>query len=399
VKVVAALIILAQLVMAQAVLAVDTSSLSDEAAFRHYAFEDGAPVDVNAMEQLMGSLPESPALYFVALAEDPPEGADVVARDILAALPGGTVVVVTPTDLGAVSADFSDAQLSSALDASIDAYDTSYVDGFRAFAGALIGEKPVKGGSDAGLIALVILVVLIVVVVVIVRRGKKSDEDIQKRRLTEARTEIGTQMDAVANRILELNDQVEVAANDEATAHYRAATDTYDSARDEFQKATTLEQLETLSGRLDHARWDLEAADALTEGRPVPPEPEARPAACFFDPTHRGGTEEATVTTPAGSKTVSVCHDCAERLRNGDRPTPRDIVVDGRAVPAPMAPRSHGGGGLDWMNVFQMVVAGMGTAAQYRRAGRLTAGRASTVRPVPSRSVHSPTGRARRSRR
>ena len=410
-----ALLLLVGLVLVPsiAVLAADAGSLADQAAFRHYAIEEGAPVDVDEMERFVGGLADTPAFYFIALAEDPAEGADVVARDILTALPGGTVVVVTPGDLGAVSTDFSEGALNDVLDASIDRYDTNYVDGFRAFAEAL-ASAPVatttgsSGGGSGILIPVLLIGGVIVLVVVLMRKAKKGDEGIQQRRLVEARTEIKTQIDAVANRILELSDQVSLADNDVATEHYRAATATFDEAQGAFEQAQTLGKLEELSDRLDHARWQLEAADALTEGRPVPPEPQDRRASCFFDPAHRGGTEEATITTPAGTKAVNVCHDCAERLRRGDQPKPRDIVVDGRRVPAPMAPRSHGGGGLDWMNVFQMVVAGMGTAAQYQsrsprrslgsvgRSARSTVvSRQKTAQP-PRRPV---TGRARRKRR
>ncbi len=411
--IVAVLILLAP----TAATAADTADLADQAGFRHYAVEEGAPVDTNAMERLIGDLPASPVLYFIALADDPSDGADIVARDILNALPGGTLVVVAPSDLGAVSTEFSDATLNEALDASIDLFDTSYVDGFRAFAEELVTATVVvtttaapesSGGGGTGILIPVVLIGgVVLLVLVLTRRGRKSDEKIQHRRLTEARAEIKTQLDTVANRILELSDQVSVADDDEATGHYRSATATFDEVQGAFEKAQTLADLEQLSDRLDTARWELEAADAITEGRPVPPEPEDHPAACFFDPNHRGGIEEASITTPAGSKTVSVCHDCAERLRRGEQPKPRDIIVNGRRVPAPMAPRSHGGGGFDWMNVFQMVVAGMGTAAQYRNRSprrrmslplptRSPRRATATRSPKPTRSI---TGRARRRRR
>lgn len=409
------LVIGLQALLMQSALAVDTTSLADQAAFRHYAIEEGAPVDVDAMEQLVTDLPDTPALYFVALVEDPPEGADTVARDILAALPGGTVVVVAPTDLGAVSSDFSDVQLGDALDAAIDLFDTSYVEGFRAFADSLASTTPatVPSGSagGGGLIPIAVVVVVIGIVAVAIWRGKRGDEKIERRRIEEVRNEIKTQLDAIANRIIELSDQVSVAANDEATEHYRAATATFDAAQDAFEAADTLAALEGLPDRLDRARWQLEAADAITEGRAVPPEPQDHPSSCFFDPTHRGGTEEATITTPAGTKTVSVCRDCAEKLRNGEQPTPRDILVGGRRVPAPMAPRSYGGGGLDWMDVFQMAVAGMGTAAQYRSRSSRRVGsvrsrsiRRATATPRSRTSARrsastAPKGRARRRRR
>lgn len=397
-----ALIVGVQLLAALPASAADVSSLANQASLRHYASESGAPVDVNAMEALVADMPDSPAFYFIALAQDPPEGADVVASDILTVLQSGTVVVVGPTDLGAVSSDFTNAQLSDALDASITLFDTSYVEGFREFADTLTAQKPASGSAGrGGLVILLLVIGFAAIVVVVLRRGKKSDEQIQQRRLTEARSEIRAQLDAVANRILELNDQIDVAGNDEATGYYRAAASTFDEIRDSFDQAQSLSTLESISARLDVARWQLEAADAITEGRPVPEKPEERTAACFFDPTHRGGTEKATITTPAGSQTVSVCGDCAERLRKGEQPTPRQVRVDGRRTPIPMAPPSHGGAGVDLAGVFQMVVAGMGAAAQYRRSrGRVRPTRTGTSRVRATRPVRrsAPRGRARRRR-
>ena len=388
-------------------LAADITSLSDQAALRHYAIESGAPVDVNAMEAMIAQLPRNPSFYFIALAQDDPQGADLVASDVLNVLGEGTVIVVSPTDLGAVSSDYSDAQLSDALDVSLAVFDTSYVEGFKAFADALVqvdaspeGSSSTSSGGVGGYVVLLLIAGLVVIVVIAVRRGKKSDEQIEQRRLTEARSEIQGQLDAVANRILELSDQVQVAGNDEATGYFRDASAVFDDVKNTFERAASLTDLEDISTRLDKARWQLEAADAVTEGRPVPPEPEERRTACFFDPTHTGRTEEATITTPAGSQTVSVCHACAERLRSGDTPSPRSVPVNGRRVPVPMAPPSHGGGGIDMASVFQVIVAGMGTAAQYRTSrGRVTPTRATvrtTRRPSTARSPR--TGRARRRR-
>jgi len=408
------IVVIATLMLAAVpVLAADVTSLANQAALRHYAIEGGAPVDTNAMEAMVAQLPSSPDFYFIALASDPPDGADLVANDILADLSSGTVIVVSPTDLGAVSSDYSNAQLSDALDASLDVFDTSYVEGFGVFADTLLqvdaspsgssSSGSSAGGGRGGLVALVLIAGLIVIVVVAIRRGKKSDEQVEQRRLSEARSEIQGQLDAVANRILELSDQIQVASDNQATGYFRDASATFDDVKDTFEKAASLAELEDISTRLDKARWQLEAADAITEGRSVPAEPEERRTACFFDPTHKGGTEEATITTPAGSQTVSVCHSCAERLRKGEAPTPRSVPVNGRRVPVPMAPASHGGGGIDLASMFQVIVAGMGAATQYRTSrGRVVPTRTAT-RTTARASARvarrsSPTGRARRRR-
>ncbi len=382
------------LIPISAAAAIDVNSLADQAALRHYAVEGDLQVDVNGMESLVAELPEDPGFYFVALAEDPSQGADYVANDILGILQSGTVIVVGPSDLGAVSSTYTNTQLGNALDASITQFDTSYVLGFRVFAETLLdsslSETPSGGssssgsGGSGGIVVLLLLAGLVLIVVFAVRRGRKSDAQVEEKRLSEARTEIQTQLDAVANRIVELSDQIDVADKEQATGYYREASATFSDIKDSFEKATNLSELEDISTRLDHARWQLEAADAIVERRPVPEETKKQRTACFFDPAHRGGTEQATITTPAGSQTVSVCHACAERLRRGDSPIPRSVPVNGRKVPVPMAPAAHGGGGIDMASVFKVIVAGMGAAAQYRTSrGRVIPFGSSSSRAVP----------------
>ena len=85
-----------------------------------------------------------------------------------------------------------------------------------------------------------------------------------------------------------------------------------------------------------------------------------KPEHCFFDPTHGAGVEEAELKTPAGVRKVMVCRADAEKLRRGEAPVPRDLPMGPQRVPAPQAPRSAGGSGLDWLDVFSVIVGGMG---------------------------------------
>jgi hypothetical protein len=143
---------------------------------------------------------------------------------------------------------------------------------------------------------------------------------------------------------------------------------------------------------------------------PAPPETE-KPPACFFDPTHGAGTEEAELKTAAGSQKVWVCAADAEKLRRGEAPTPRTIPMGPGQVPAPQAPRSHGGMGLDWLDVFSVIVGGMGNGVPYDWGGSRPRTQRFPIR-LPSRSgspgqasaprsparASRPKGRARRSR-
>ena len=116
-------------------IAVD--EIADDLGFRHYFIGEGAPVSVNEIEALVGAHPD---VYFVALAETVDTGADQLAADLLELVGTGTVVVLSPDEVGAVSSQFDDASLSSALDVMVDQED-SYAVEFDQFAGALPGGR------------------------------------------------------------------------------------------------------------------------------------------------------------------------------------------------------------------------------------------------------------------
>ena len=143
----------------------------------------------------------------------------------------------------------------------------------------------------------------------------------------------------------------------------------------------------------------LEITAGPAENRPVPemPEKQERPV-CFFDPTHRDATEMADIQTSSGNRTVRVCRADAERLGRGVQPEPRMMNVEGRRVPAPMAPRSHGGGGMDWLEVFSMTAGGAGRAASYDWGRSRTGRTRSTGRSSRAESPSPKDGRARAGR-
>ena len=322
-------------------------------------------------------------LFVVLLAADPSGGATTFADAVLDRIGDGTVLVKAETVAGWASMDQDPAALDAALDAALSTPggDVEFVEGFVA---ALIGA-PIEpgttttfattttaaassgGGSKTGLIVLLVVVAaLILLVVWAVRRGRKGAAASQARAVEEARKEIKAQLDAMANTILEISDKVSVSDSREDNQYLEQASRTFTEASEGYEAAVDLARLEEISDRLDEARWQLDAAAALAEGKPVPPKPAPQERhACFFDPTHTGPFEEAEVRTAAGNKTVQVCAADAEKLRRGEQPDPRMIEVEGHRVPAPSAPRSYGGGGFSWLDVFAVIVAGMGSARSY----------------------------------
>jgi hypothetical protein len=394
-----------------AAAAVDPAEITDQLLLRHYYLDEGVEASIDEMEQLVATHTD---VHFVALASELAAGADSLAADLLAAIENGTVIVITPTEAGAASSEHDDASLASALDAASEGAAGSDVEYFEAFAGALPEAPPpptpVEPARGFPVVVVVVVVGLIAVIGVGVWRGNRRRSEAQAAQLEEARTEIRNQMDVVANRILEMGDDPRVADNAEAMSHFRLGSETFQNAESRLAAATTLAQFEDLSDDLDRARWELETAAALATGRPLPAPPQTeKPPACFFDPTHGAGTEEAELKTAAGSQKVWVCAADAEKLRRGEAPVPRTIPMGPGQVPAPQAPRSHGGMGLDWLDIFSVIVGGMGSGVPYDWGGsrprtsgprfRLPSRRGSAgTSSAPRSSAPRPRGRARRSR-
>ena len=119
----------------------------------------------------------------------------------------------------------------------------------------------------------VLLAVVLVFVVPVVRRWRTN-------RLREAtgieatRSAIGYQLDGVSSDILNLEDEIQISANPAVVSHYRDAASEYAAISAEFEgTAVTPNQLMNLATRLDIAVWHLDAAEALLDGRSLPPRP------------------------------------------------------------------------------------------------------------------------------
>lgn len=351
-----------------------------------YWIDAGLPADPSRISAAISRAGNSGVRLFVVLLEDDPSGgATTFADAVLDRVGDGSVLVLSASSEGLASLDFDQSQVEAALDAGYAAGggDVGYVDAVVATLtgvpvddgddGAVDGGG---GGSKTGLIVILVLVGgLVLLVVWAVRRQSKSAAQSKARAVDEARKEIKAQLDAMANTILEITDKVSLSETREDNRYLEQAGATFTSASEGYEAASDLGRLEEISDRLDEARWQLDAAAALAEGKAIPPRPAKEERhACFFDPTHGGPFEEAEIRTPAGAKTVRVCAADAAKLRRGEQPQPRMIEVEGRQVPAPSAPRSYGGGGFSWLEAFAVIVGGMGSARSYDWGSRPTSG-------------------------
>ncbi len=362
--------------------------VASEVADRGYWIDPSLPADEDDISAAVAAAGNAGVrLFVVLLDEDPAGGATTFADAVLDRIGDGTVLVLSDSAEGMVSLDFDRDQIEAALDAGYDAGggDVGYV---NAVIGSLTGT-PVDpgngdgtggeasgGGSKTGLIVLLVVMGgLVLLVIWAVRRQGKAATAGRQRSLEEARREIKSQLDAMANTILEITDKVSLSDSREDNTYLEQAGTTYTEASEAYESATDLARLEEISDRLDEARWQLDAAAALAEGKPVPAKPTAEErAACFFDPTHAGPFEDAEVRTAAGNKTVRVCTADAAKLRRGEQPDTRMIEVGGRDVPAAQAPKSYGGGGLDWLDLFAVIVGGMGAGRSFDWGSRGTSG-------------------------
>ena len=363
------------LALASSAAAATASEVAEQLDLRGYFVEGGgADETVNTLERLVAELgDDDEALYLVSLNETPSGGADLFARELQQlVVEGGTVYVATPDELGANSVQLGDAELGSALDVSLDSARTCFAAGGKAFAEATghelaspvtcpAGESGSGRSSSKWVLFFLIAIPAGIVGALWWRRRQQRGRDDDS--IDEGRAELRAQLNVVAADIVEHADRIQLAENADATDHFRDANEIYASVDVLLAKADDLLELAALSDRIDLARWHFESADALIGGRKPPPKPQPdAPAACFFDPTHKPGTEQATLQTEAGSKEVRVCGTCAKQLRAGERPKIRTINVERQPTPAGKAPRSHGGSGMGGLEAFEVILGGLGVS-------------------------------------
>lgn len=183
------------------------------------------------------------------------------------------------------------------------------------------------------------------------RRSRKKEAEGDLETAQKIRAELQTELDELANDVIVLSSPVDLSENAEAIEHYRQATATYTAISDEIPDIDTLEtlekadlrQLSELGVRVSHARWQMDAAEAMIAGEPIPEKPQIAPP---------------VVETPAPQPQQPP----AARPRNLERRQPRP------RVPYSRSRRSSGGGLLD------ILIAGSGMLGGGRRSSRRSGG-------------------------
>jgi hypothetical protein len=152
--------------------------------------------------------------------------------------------------------------------------------GFFLVVMAVFGVGPMSSTRPGGalpLFGVIIVVGIVVLAVVVWQRGAQKRTD--KTRVGETRMVIRGQLDAIASDILNLEEEVRDAGDDEALTQYRNASATYAAALGELETADTAAELTDLAMRLDVAIWQLDVTEALLDENPLPAKPHTEPAA------------------------------------------------------------------------------------------------------------------------
>ena len=172
---------------APAALAELASGTVDSVERNGYAVEVGAEdVDEGALAAAIDEARANGVELAVAfLAEDPTGGAEFAADALLERV-GGTVLVLTPSEVGAAGEGRSNDEVDAALDAALANLgpDGQAVEGVRAFAAALTPTEA-GGAADAGglfeglgaaplVLVLVLLLAVVAVVAVVLLRSRRG---------------------------------------------------------------------------------------------------------------------------------------------------------------------------------------------------------------------------------
>ncbi|NOY55253.1 MAG: hypothetical protein GXP34_04620 [Actinobacteria bacterium] len=136
-------------------------------------------------------------------------------------------------------------------------------------------------------------------------------------RLEETKRELRRRLDNVANDILRLEERIKTSNDDAALAYFRDASVAYAGILKDLDKTDDANELRRLATRLDTAIWNLEAADASTAGRPIPPRPRQTPAPSRpGEDAERAGQAGITGKIDAVTDLITT-RDTASRRRSG----------------------------------------------------------------------------------
>ncbi|MGW1342128.1 hypothetical protein ACWCOV_13870 [Kribbella sp. NPDC002412] len=156
-------------------------------------------------------------------------------------------------------------------------------------------------------------------------------------------------------------------------ADYQVALDAYEAAQRAVSRIRKPDDISGVTDALATGRYAIVCVQARVRGEPVP----ERRVPCFFNPQHGPSTTDIVWTQPKfGTRTVPACAQDAARIRSGDEPAVRFVILGSRRVPyweagAAVAPYGHGyfgaGAGASYLALasFDITAASWGSTGHY----------------------------------
>lgn len=303
--------------------------------------------------------------------ETPETAATAVLAKLKNAKPTVTFVAVAHvtdqgTDLGGAMADGSvnaevirEAAAFAEKSGQASVVDTMKVFTDQVATGKLPGETGsgtsghAAGGDSGGIPWLYVGIALLVLLgaLAFMRMRAVSRERRKRARVGSigtARSFHAARLDSLSLRHSELVRAVSERPDDPSLAdHHQTAGAKLVALRRQLPQLYSPRELRTCAGELDLTEWHIECAEALAEGRGLPPQPSPdRPALCFFTHEHGLGTVEVDVTRPDGTvASVWVCPANAVALSRSEPLLVGAVHVGGRQAPWPTAPTYYGAAG------------------------------------------------------
>jgi len=273
-------------------LAADARSVADEAADKGFYLDNGASISESDATEIVAAARNNGSRFYLVVLDDTPSGGNTVFAEAVyddLAVTAGTVLVMSPDDVGWVSENegFTEADLFAAADGAIEAggndaqFAANFVVGLFGAPVPATTAAPAaaaeSGGGGSGLLWFVLIIVGVGLLLFwLARRSSKKTVNAAAEQMVKVRMAVQRQVDAVANDLLDMEDEVRVANNQEADKFYNDAGETYRGVTERMQAAETPQHLLEISNDLDVAIWQLDCAEALLDGKPKPPRPEPK---------------------------------------------------------------------------------------------------------------------------
>jgi hypothetical protein len=276
------------------------SEVVDDVSATGFYLDPGVSISESDATEIVSAARNNGSRFYLVVLDDTPLGGNTAfAEGVLDELgvDSGTILVLSAEDVGWVSDNegFTEEEMETAYGYASDQggsdaeYAANFVIGLfgepvatpettsvpaTTAAAASSSSSSSSGGGGSGLMWLLLIVVGGGLLLFwLVRRGSKQTVNAAAEQMAKARGALQKQIDAIANDILDMEDEVRTADNPEVDQLYNSASETYRNLTERLQETDTPEELVELSNDLDVAIWQLDCAEAVLDGKPKPPKP------------------------------------------------------------------------------------------------------------------------------